>query len=158
MAQKRLLKPMEKRKVLYSPEIPADEKTEWGRLYLSQDLVSDALAFFIEVKSKTDLEKLRDQAVSDADAFMLRAIGNAMPELVTPAHWEALGQSAAAKGKTAAAEQAARGGLVEMPVVDAIIKDDPTKHEDGQPAEDADGKDDDDTDETTLAGKAVQGA
>jgi len=158
MARKRLLKPMEKRKVLYSPEVPAEEKAEWGRLYLSQDFVSDALAFFIEAKSKADLEKLRDQVVSEGDSFMLRAIGNAMPELVTPAHWEMLGQSATAKGKTAAAEQAARGGKVEMPVVDAVIKDDPTKHKDGQPAEDAKGKDDDEPDETTLSGKAVQGA
>lgn len=88
----------------------------------------DALDFFVEAKSREDLEKMREAAIADGDAFVLRTIQRALPELVNDAHWQALAGNAERSGKPAFAEQAGRGGRVELPVVDAVIKEDPTAH------------------------------
>jgi hypothetical protein len=121
--------PMKKREIMYSTSLSADEKARWGRRFLEEGLVSDALAFFVEARSKDDLAMMRDRAIREGDAFMLRMIGNAMPEIVANEHWLALQTNASAMGKQLFSEQAGRGGKVEMPVVDAVIKADPTKHE-----------------------------
>ena len=121
--------PLEKREILFSEKLDPQEKAQWGRRYLQAGKLMDALDFFLEAKSRPDLEKMRSLAIEEGDAFILRSIQRALPELVTEEHWQALGARAAALGKQAFAEQAARSGEVQLPVVDAVIKEDPTAEE-----------------------------
>ena len=134
MAIKSLPGPMKKREVLYSKDVPAEEKAEYGQAFLDAGNISDALAFFVEAKSKTDLQKMRSVALKDGDAFILRQVQNVFPDLVSEDDWASLAKTAAERGLDMFAEQGENGGVVELPVVDAIIQEDPTHH-DGEDAE-----------------------
>ncbi|MBN1808057.1 MAG: hypothetical protein JW909_03250 [Planctomycetes bacterium] len=131
--------PMKKREMLYSPTVSPDDKTAMGRAFLEAGFVSDALAFFVEARSKNDLLKMRDYALAEGDAFILRAVGNASPDLVSEDHWKAVAETAERLGKEAFMHQATNGGKVEMPVVDAVIQEDPTIHGDDDSDGDTDG-------------------
>lgn len=134
-ARDQLLSPLKKREILYSAEVTVEEKTEWGRRYLAAGRMVDALDFFVEAGSRTDLEEMRRKAVEEGDAFILRAIERVAPELVDESHWQALANTARTLGKTVFAEQAGRGGEIELPVIDAVIQEDPTdRSDDGGPA------------------------
>lgn len=150
--RKTLLTPLRKREVLFSDTIPREEKAEWGCRYLEEGRVMDALDFFMEARSRSGLENMRRLAVEKGDAFILRSVQKALPELVNQEHWEALEHNAHSSGREVFAEQAGRGGEVEMPVVDAVIKDDPTEHDAEGGSEESAGSEDDEQDESEEAG------
>jgi hypothetical protein len=98
--------PLRRRDVLYGPETPPEVLVEYGQAYEDAGRMDDALQFFEQARDRAGLARLKAYAFKVGDAFILKRIAKASPELVTPGDWEQLVQRAEGLGKTLYAEQA----------------------------------------------------
>jgi hypothetical protein len=101
-----LPEPLRRREILYGPQTPPETLIEYGKAYEEAGRIDDALQFFEQARDRAGLERVKHQAFQAGDAFMLKRIAKAMPEMVTPADWEQMASRAEALGKQLYAEQA----------------------------------------------------
>ena len=111
----RLPRPLARRNVLYNPETPREKLVELGRAYLEQDLVFDAADFFCEARDREGLEAIKARACEMGDAFLLRQVQTAAPDLVSGADWDVLARRAKELGKDNYAGRAESGGAPPPP-------------------------------------------
>lgn len=111
----RLPRPLARRDVLYERETPRERLVELGRAYLEQDLVFDAADFFCEAHDREGLELIKARAREMGDAFLLRQVWMAAPELVSGSDWDDLARRAKELGKDLYAERAETGGAPPPP-------------------------------------------
>jgi hypothetical protein len=76
--------------------------------YLEENRAVEAVAFLVKAKARERLVELREQAVAEGDAFLLREISAALGEEADAATWRALGEAARAAGKDSYASEASR--------------------------------------------------
>ena len=76
--------------------------------YLEEGRVIEALDFLEKAGATEKLAALREQAVENGDAFLLRSVAGAMGSPPEGAEWEALATAAAAGGRDRYAEDARR--------------------------------------------------
>ena len=102
----RLPAPLKRREILYGVNTPPETLVEYGLAYEEAGRMDDALQFFEQAKDAKGLGRVKDFAFKNGDAFMLKRIAKAMPELVAPADWERMAKRAEELGKALFAEQA----------------------------------------------------
>ena len=110
-----LPRPLARRELLYSSDTPREVLVGLAEAYLAQGLAFDAVDFYVRAKDRAGLEKMRGVAVDAGDAFILRKVHEAAPDLVSAADWQALGEHAKQLGKETYAERAANGGTPPPP-------------------------------------------
>ena len=98
--------PLRRREVLYGPGIPSEVLVEYGQAYETAGRMDDALQFFEQARDRAGLARMKAHALKIGDAFILKRIAKAIPEMVTPGDWELLVKCAEGLGKTLYAEQA----------------------------------------------------
>ena len=98
--------PLERRQVLYDPEADPAELIEFGRAYEQAGRFGDALQFYIEAADRPGLERVKARALETADAFLLKGVARAVPELAGEEDWKALAARAEELGKELYAGQA----------------------------------------------------
>jgi hypothetical protein len=76
--------------------------------YLAEGRSAEAVVFLLKADARDRLEALRDQAVREGDAFLLREACRALGGEAEPTHWRALAEAAAAAGKQSYAAEASR--------------------------------------------------
>jgi hypothetical protein len=76
--------------------------------YLEEGRAMEAVAFLAKAEARDRLETLREQAVAEGDAFLLREISAALGEEADAATWQALAEAARAGGKDLYAAEASR--------------------------------------------------
>lgn len=111
----RLPRPLARRGVLYGPDTPREKLIELGHAYLERDLVFDAADFFAQARDREGLEVIKARAKEAGDAFLLRQVQTASPDLVSKSDWDQLARAAGELGKEAYAELAAGGGAPPPP-------------------------------------------
>ena len=111
----RFPRPLARRDILYGPGTPRERLLDLGHAYLEAGLVFDAADFFAQARDREGLEIVRGRAREMGDAFLLRQVQTAMPDLVSKSDWDALARSAAALGKAVYAERAEAGGAPPPP-------------------------------------------
>ncbi len=102
--------PLRRRDILFGADTPKEVLLEHARAYEEADKLDEALQFYAEAADRPGLERVRAKAIEAGDAFILKAVARAMPELVAEADWKSLIARADALGKELYAEQA-RGAL-----------------------------------------------
>jgi hypothetical protein len=107
---RRFPRPLARRDVLYGPETPPEKLVALGHAYLAEDLVFDAADFFCEARDREGLGIIRARAIETGDAFLLRQVQAAMPDLVAKSDWDELALRAADLGKGVYAARAEAGG------------------------------------------------
>jgi hypothetical protein len=100
-----LPKPLKRREILYGPITPPETLIELGRAYEQEGRLDDALQFFEQARDRAGLERMKAAALRDGNAFILKRVAKCLPELVTPADWEALIAKAEELGLALYAEQ-----------------------------------------------------
>jgi len=100
-----LPKPLKRREILYGPNTPPEVLVEYGKAYEDQGLLDDALQFFEQARDRAGLERAKAAAIKNGHAFTLKRVAKCLPELVTPADWEALIARAEQQGMALYAEQ-----------------------------------------------------
>jgi hypothetical protein len=98
--------PLKRREILYGVTTPPEALVEYGMAYEEAGRMDDALQFFEQAKDAKGLGRVKEHALEAGDAFMLKRIAKAMPDLVAPADWERMAKHADELGKVLFAEQA----------------------------------------------------
>lgn len=76
--------------------------------YIGEGRPVEAVAFLVKAEAHDRLRELRDAAVADGDAFLVREIATALEEEPAAEAWQAVAAAAEAAGKTLYAEEARR--------------------------------------------------
>ena len=111
----RLPRPLARREVLYGPDTPRERLVELAHAYLERDLVFDAADFFVQARDREGLKIIKSRAREAGDAFLLRQVQAAAPDLVSKSDWEDLAARAKEIGKDIYAERAEAGGAPPPP-------------------------------------------
>lgn len=117
MARK-LPKPLHRREILYNPTADAVELSKQGDVYFDAGLIFDATAFYAQAKDKSGLKRIHATALEVGDAFLMAAVKDVFPELVTEADWDELGKKAKALGKDYYINRAEMRGVPIPPPLD----------------------------------------
>ena len=85
---------IKKRDLLYSPRVSPEELREWGRHFLGEGLLVDALNFFAKVNDAEGLEACKRAAIEQADHDVLWKVGHSEAGEVSEADWRACAERA----------------------------------------------------------------
>ncbi len=120
----RLPRPLRRRELLYGADTPPATLSALADAYLQEGLVFDAADFFAQAGDRDGLKHIRKLALETGDAFLLRHVREAMPDLVAKADWDELARAAKSLGKDAYAERAEAGGAPPAaPLQEELVKD-----------------------------------
>ncbi|MHC4249920.1 MAG: hypothetical protein ACYS9X_12405 [Planctomycetota bacterium] len=111
----RLPRPLRRREILYGIDTPPETLSGLADAYLQEGFVFDAADFFAEAGDRDGLAHIRKVAIETGDAFLLRHVKEAMPDLVEKADWDELARAAKSLGKDAYAGRAEAGGAPPPP-------------------------------------------
>jgi hypothetical protein len=91
---------IEKRSFLYGSKTSVEERIRLGEEFLAEGAFADALNFFAAAEYREGLERVRDHAVEEGDAFLLRQVARARGLVeVTPDRWARAAAQAERAGK-----------------------------------------------------------
>ena len=107
MAKKKLPDPLRRRHMV-EQEMDAGRALQLAETYLEEGRVLEAVAFLVKAEARERLAALREQAVREGDAFLLREVSTALAEEFDAATWQALAEAARAAGKDRYAAEASR--------------------------------------------------
>lgn len=107
MARTSIPDPLARRHLL-ERALSSSQATSIAEAYLEADRPCDALAFLVQAEATSKLAELREHAVAQGDAFLLRAVSQADGMEVPSQVWERLAEAAESKGKALYAEAARR--------------------------------------------------
>lgn len=107
MARQKIPNPMARRDLVEGRLDPA-RALAIAEAYLEADQVVDAVAFLRKAEARERLEALRDDAVREGDAFLLKEVSTALGEPPGMERWDALAAAAEAAGRERYATEARR--------------------------------------------------
>ena len=107
MAKRKLPDPLRRRHLVEQKIDPA-RALQIAEAYLEEDRAMEAVAFLMKAEARERLASLREQAVREGDAFLLREVCTALAEEVDAGTWRALAEAARAAGKDRYAAEASR--------------------------------------------------
>jgi hypothetical protein len=107
MAKKNLPDPLRRRHLVEQALDPA-RALQIAETYLEGGRAIEAVAFLVKAEAREHLVTLREQAVREGDAFLLREISVALAEEFDAATWQALAEAARAAGKDRYVAEASR--------------------------------------------------
>jgi hypothetical protein len=98
--------PLNRREILYGPDTGTEKLVEYARAYEEAGKVDEALQFYTQAGDRDGLARVKNRAIDSGDAFLLKAVARALPDLVDEGDWKSLIASAEKLGKQLYAEQA----------------------------------------------------
>lgn len=104
---KKLPDPLTRRHLL-EKELGESQAVGTAEAYLADGRTVEAIDFLAKAGASERLQELRETAVAEGDAFLLRAVVRASREGATHAEWSALAAAADAAGKELYAADARR--------------------------------------------------
>ncbi|MGH0031392.1 MAG: hypothetical protein ACQGVC_16465 [Myxococcota bacterium] len=107
MAKSRIPNPLERRH-LVEKELPAEQALAIAEAYLAEERVDEAVEFLGKAEDTERLAALREQAVREGNAFLLRSVAQALGEPPERDEWRRLAEAADSLGKERYAEEARR--------------------------------------------------
>ena len=105
MAKKKLPDPLRRRHMV-EQEIDPARALQIAEAYLEEGRVLESVLFLAKAEAGERLATLREQAVMEGDAFLLREIAAALGEEMDAETWRALAEAARAAGKDRYAAEA----------------------------------------------------
>ncbi len=107
MAKAKIPDPLERRH-LVEKELPPDQARAIAEAYLAEDRWVDAIDFLAIAGAGEGLAELRQRAIAQGDAFLLRAIAAAQGRPPSRDDWHKLAAAATAHGRERYALEARR--------------------------------------------------
>ena len=97
---------IEKRNILASQEVDAEELNEYGRMFLEKDMLTDAFNFFEKSGSREGLEKVKARVIEEGLTAVLFNLARSRHIELSDEDWRAAGENAMKLGKYTYAAQA----------------------------------------------------
>ena len=97
--------PLRRREILYG-DTPKETLVAYGLAYEEAGRIDDALQFYVQAADRQAVGRIKNKALDAADAFLLKAVARAFPDMVGEGDWKMLIASAEKLGKELYAEQA----------------------------------------------------
>ena len=107
MAKAKIPGPIERRH-LVEKELPRDQALAIAEAYLAEDRCVEAIDFLKLAAASAQLVELRERAIADGDAFLLRAVASAQGQPPARGDWQKLAEAATAQGRERYALEARR--------------------------------------------------
>jgi hypothetical protein len=107
MAKRKLPDPL-RRRHLVEGGVDAGRALQIAEAYLKEGRSIEAVAFLMKAEAREQLVALREQALGEGDAFLLREVAAALGEEIDAAAWQSLAEAADASGKDRYAVEARR--------------------------------------------------
>ncbi len=98
--------PLKRREILYGTDTPKETLVEYGAAYEEQGRIDDAMQFYSQAGDEAGLKRIKTKAFDVGDAFLLKGVARALPELVSEDDWKQMVSVAEKLGKDQYAEQA----------------------------------------------------
>ena len=99
--------PLERRHLI-EKDLPAEKRLALAEAYLADGRVAEALVFLEQAGARDRLEGLANDAETSGDAFIFKAVFQALGEEPPSSRWAALAENAERAGKLRHAETARR--------------------------------------------------
>jgi hypothetical protein len=96
---------LKRREILYSLVPDKDALIEYGRAYEDAGFLTEAIHFYGTADDQSHLNRIKNIAVAEGDAFKLNAIANFCADMVSEDDWQDLIKSAERCGKNLYADQ-----------------------------------------------------
>jgi len=123
-----------KQQMLHAKDVRPDDLRRQAEEFLQAGWLSDAIDFFDKAGDQNGLEKIRDIAISEGDAFLFRRTIKALDAAASESQWKELADRAIDLGKLQFAREAYRmaGDRKSLDKVDKLIS---PEAEEAPPAE-----------------------
>jgi len=123
MGKKELPHYKKKQQMLHAKDARPDDLRRQGEEFLQAGWLSDAIDFFDKAGDQNGLEKVRDIAISEGDAFLFRRTIKALDAAASEGQWKELADRALDLGKLQFAREAYRmaGDRKSLDKVDKLI-------------------------------------
>jgi hypothetical protein len=97
---------MRRREILYGSGTSAETLAEYGMAYEEVGHFDEALQFYSQCKDREGLKRMKTKSFELGNAFMLKVIAKALPDMVGESDWKDMIEAATRMGKDAYAAQA----------------------------------------------------
>jgi hypothetical protein len=97
LARAKIPGPLERRH-LVEKDLPPAQALAIAEVYLAQDRCVEAVDFLALAKDPGKVAELRERAIREGDAFLLRAVARAEDRAPTREEWQQLSQAAQTRG------------------------------------------------------------
>lgn len=97
---------IEKRNILASQEVEAEDLNEYGRMFLEKDMLTDAFNFFEKSGSREGLERVKARVIEEGLTAVLFNLARSGHIAVSDEDWRAAGEKAMKLEKFTYAAQA----------------------------------------------------
>ncbi len=94
MPKGRLPDPLKRREILYGKGTPTEVLIEYGKLYLEEGRLNDAVEFFGVAGFKEGLMEMKELAIKEGDYFLLERVFEFLGEEGGKEEWLSLGKRA----------------------------------------------------------------
>jgi len=101
-----LPEPLKRREILYGASTSREALVDYGAAYEEQGRLDDALQFYTQAEDQAGLERIKAKSLEVGDAFLLKGVARARPELVSEEDWKQMIEIAERLGKELYADQA----------------------------------------------------
>jgi hypothetical protein len=95
-----------KQKILYIDKTSADTLVRYGDLYLEENILSDALDFYLKAGHTSGLQKIKELSLQNGDTFLFQRAAKALNLEPHNTDWEKVGRRAMELKKYLFARQA----------------------------------------------------
>lgn len=126
-----------KQQMLHAKDARPEDLRRQGEEFLQAGWISDAIDFFKKAGDQNGLEKVRDIAISEGDAFLLRRTLKALDTTASEAQWKELADRALDLGKLQFAREGYRmaGARKSLDEVDRLINPEAEETPEAEPEE-----------------------
>jgi hypothetical protein len=90
---------LKKRDLLHNPQIGNDQLSQYGREYLAEARLVDALDFFEKAQDLEGIRRVREQSIKDGDPFLLQKTAKLLKESIPEESWKRVGEKALMEGR-----------------------------------------------------------
>jgi hypothetical protein len=95
----RIVSCLKKRDLLHNPQVTADQLSQYGREYLNEARLVDALNFFEKGQHLEGIRQIRERSIEEGDPLLLQQTCKILKENAPEEAWRKVGEKALADGR-----------------------------------------------------------
>lgn len=95
----RIVNCLKKRDLLHNPQVTPDQLFQYGREYLGEARLVDALNFFEKAQDLEGIRQIRERSIEEGDPLLLQQTCKILKENAPEENWRKIGEKALADGR-----------------------------------------------------------
>jgi hypothetical protein len=90
---------LKKRDLLHNPQVTPDQLSQYGRGYLGEDRLVDALNFFEKAQDLEGVRQIRERSIEEGEPLLLQQTCKLLKENAPEEAWRKVGEKALSDGR-----------------------------------------------------------